>query len=172
MHPPACLWALLAICLLLIQTSVAIPLTEPAILGRPTKSLGKIDHVRLKSMVLISATPACRIILRTYASFLPLSLAASSLFTFYARLSASASGPWHYYPEVNRFTVHYGSIIISFQASHNYGIPWGFVAEFAAKMASVTERGFTGCFQGEYTHLGSGAVIRIGLRNVLVAAAA
>lgn len=123
-------------------------------------------------MIFISATPAYRIILRTYASFLPLSLAASSLFTFYASLSAAASGPWHSYPELHHFTVDYGSIIIDFQASHNYGIPWAFVAEFAAKMASVTERGFTGCFQGEYTHLGSGAVIQIGLRNVLVAAAA
>jgi len=61
---------------------------------------------------------------------------------------------------------------MDFRASDNYAIPWGFVAEFAARMATATERGFTGGFQGEYTHLASGAVIRVGLRIVLVAAAA
>jgi len=172
MHLPACLWALLATLLILVQTSAATFLTEPADHGPPGNHSNKIDRIHFKSKILTSATPAYRIILHTYASLLPLSLAASSLLTFYTRLFAAASGPWHSLPELHYFTAEYGCIIISFQASHNYAIPWGFVAEFAAKMASVTERGFTGGFQGEYTHLASGAVIRVGLRIVLVAAAA
>lgn len=172
MYLPACLWALLATLLILVQISAAIPLTEPAGLGPPRNSSSKLDITHFKSKILTSATPAYRIILHTYASLLPLSPAASSLLKFYTRLSAAASGPWHSLPELNYFTADYGCIIISFQASHNYAIPWGFVAEFAAKMASATERGFTGGFQGEYTHLASGAVIRVGLRIVLVAAAA
>ena len=172
MHLTACLWAFLATLLVLVQTSAAIPLTEPTDLGSPRNSSSKIDHIHFRNKVLTSATPAYRITLHTHASLLPLSFAASSLLKFYTRLSAAASGPWHSLPEMNYFTADYGCIIISFQASHNYAIPWGFVAEFAAKMASATERGFTGGFQGEYTHLASGAVIRVGLRIVLVAAAA
>ncbi len=170
MHLPTCLWAFLAT--LRVQTSAAIPLTEPTDLGSPRDSSSKIDHIHFRSKVLTSATPAYRITLHTYASLLPLSLAASSLLRFYTRLFAAASGPWHSVPELHYFTAEYGNIIITFRASHNYAIPWGFVAEFAAKMASVTERGFTGEFQGEYTHLASGAAIRVGLRIVLVAAAA
>ena len=53
-----------------------------------------------------------------------------------------------------------------------YTIPWCFFAEFAEKMLVATERGFTGEFDGEYTHLASGAVIKVALRVVMAAAAA
>lgn len=172
MHLPACLWAILATFLILVQISAAMPLTDPSDLGLPRNSSSKIDHMLFKRRTFTSATPDHRIILDTYATFLPLSLAASSLLNFYTRLFAAASGPWHSFPELNHFTAEYGSVTISFQASHNYAIPWGFVAEFAAKMALVTEKGFTEGFQAEYTHLASGAVIRMGLRIVMVAAAA
>ena len=39
-------------------------------------------------------------------------------------------------------------------------------------MIRATELGFTGQFEGEYRHLATGAVIEVGLRVVLVAAAA
>jgi len=147
MHLPARLWALLGTFLVLVQTSAAISLTEPADLGPPKDSSSKIDLIHYQSKILTSATPTYRIILHTYASLLPLSLAASSLLRFYTRLSAAASGPWQSLPELHHFTVEYGNIIINFRASHNYVIPWGFVAEFAAKMSSATERGLREVFR-------------------------
>lgn len=107
----------------------------------------------------------------TFAAFLNQG-ASTALLRLYTELLSNASGPWITLPALSYFALHCGSIYIEFAASEPYGVPWSFVAEFAAKMMKATQKGFTGAFQGEYRHIETGAVIWIALRVSMAAAAA
>ena len=109
--------------------------------------------------------------LTTFAAFLNQG-ASTALLRLYTELLFNASGPWVSLPARSSFTLHYGHIYIEFTASEPYGVPWSFVVEFAEKMVKATQKGFTGAFQGEYRHIETGAVIWIGLRLSMAAAAA
>ena len=122
--------------------------------------------------LVVSSSPTHALTVTTYASLLPLSVASSALGNFYTALFSSASGPWSNLPALPSFTAAYGNVFMDFRASEPYLVPWSFVAEFAERMMHATQRGFTGQFCGEYRHLATGAVIEVGLRVVLVAAAA
>lgn len=127
---------------------------------------------RFKTLTFYNPSHSHRLILTTFASLLPLQSASSALLHLYAELLSNASGPWVSLPAVSSFTACSDNLSIEFTAEGPYVIPWSFVAEFAEKMMDATEKGFIGCFQGEYRHLDSGAVIWVALRVGMAAAAA
>lgn len=112
-----------------------------------------------------------RLTLTTFAAFLNQG-GSTALLRLYTELLSNAAGPWASLPARSSFTLQCGHVYIEFAASEPYGVPWSFVAEFAEKMMKVTQKGFTGAFQGEYRHIETGAVILIGLRLAIAAAAA
>lgn len=169
--------SVLLIALLILAHTRAFPLTESLSLEITKEHLQTLPPLNPKYTIskrnlITSSTPTHALTLQTYASFLPLSLASSALQDFYTTLFSQATGPWQSLPNLPHFTAEYGNIFLNFQASPPYLIPWSFIAEFAEKMIRATELGFTGQFEGEYRHLATGAVIEVGLRVVLVAAAA
>ena len=172
MYCPTCLWAPFAALLLLAHASPAIPLTQLSSVGSPRGHQGVVVPIYLKRGIVTNVTPTHALTLHTYVSLLPLSTAASTLFELYTTLFSNASGPWRARPAYTSFTAHCGNIYIDFQTSDAYFIPWSFVAEFAGYMIRATEKGFTGGFEGEYKHRATGAVISVGLRIVMAAAAA
>lgn len=170
--PPILVLYLLAAASLAVYTSRSqvfpIALKADTVIQKPFPLLRR----DIRTHIFYNPAHSHRLRLTTFASLIPFRSASSALLQLYAELLSNASGPWLSLPAAAYFTARCGNIYIDFEASQPYRIPWSFVAEFAEKMMEATARGFTGRFEGEYRHLESGAVIRVALRVVLIAAAA
>lgn len=159
----------------LVLASSAVPTLPPSSLSAGATTTASYTPIprtkRFKTHTFYNPSHSHCLTIRTFASFLPLQIASSALVQLYTELISNASGELASLP-ISTLTASHGNIYVDFVASEGYNIPWGFIAEFAEKMLVVTERGFTGGFDGEYTHLASGAVIKVALRVAMVAAAA
>ena len=159
----------------LTVASPAVPTLPPSSLS--AQAIGTASHTplhrskRFKTHTFYNPSRSHCLTLNVFASFLPLHTASSALIQLYTNLISDAASEVASIP-ISSLTASRGSIYVDFVASEGYNIPWGFVAEFAEKMLVVTERGFAGEFDGEYTHLASGAVIKVALRVAMAAAAA
>ena len=99
--------------------------------------------------------------IQTWNSFLPTELAASTLTHFYSLVvdEASTTGPGE--PTLFR-AFEWENIRLEF-SSDARNVPWDFVATFAAHMAALTQRGFTGQYEALYVHMATEHSIRISL---------
>ena len=85
---------------------------------------------------------------RRYSEIVPIQYAASSLWLFYSALERQANGPWSTHPMQQELWVKLGNLRIRFVSLN--GIPWSFVASFAAKMINATLLGYTGTYDMTY----------------------
>ena len=99
--------------------------------------------------------------IQTWDSFIPRQVAASVLTQFYAMILDKAVNTSLDEPTLFR-AFEWDNIRLEF-SSDVRKIPWDFVAAFAAKMAAVTQRGFTGQFNAVYVHMATEHSIRISL---------
>ena len=163
-------WPLFA-ALFLFHLSTAVPSSSLGPLREHPRRTNAVDLLQRRKFV-YKATSTGAIALYTWNTLLPLSTASPALLELYTTLFNNASGPWRTLPRFSWFTAECRNIYIDFSASDAATVPWSFVAEFAAHMIRATEKGFTGEFRGEYRHFDTGTVISVGLRVVMVAAAA
>ena len=101
---------------------------------------------------------------QTFGTLLPIQLATSILANFYSHiidsiqssrtLSLGDAGPFQAF--------EWEGIRLEF-SSDGHRIPWEFMATFAARMAALTQRGFTGQFNAVYVHMATEQSIRISL---------
>lgn len=177
-HYPTVMRLLLIFVLSVVASDSLAILTLPPLVNSSPPQPSTRHHARalpskrFKTFTFYNPSHSHRLTLTTFASILPLQTASSALLRLYTELLSNASGAWVSLPAVSSFTACSEILSIEFTAAGPYVIPWTFVAEFAEKMMDATEKGFTGCFQGEYRHLESGAVIWVALRIGMVAAAA
>ena len=99
--------------------------------------------------------------IQTWDSFLPTQLAASVLTQFYSLIVDKAITTSFGEPTLFR-AFEWDNIRLEF-SSDVRDIPWDFVATFAARMADITQRGFTGQFNALYIHLATEQSVRISL---------
>ena len=99
--------------------------------------------------------------IQTWDSFIPVQLAASVLTQFYSMILDKAVTTGIDEPTLFR-AFEWDNIRLEF-SSDARKIPWDFVATFAAKMAALTQLGFTGQFNAVYVHMATEHSIRISL---------
>ena len=85
---------------------------------------------------------------RRHTQIVPVQYAASSLWLFYSALERQARGPWRFNPEQDELWVKLGNLRLCFVSLD--GVPWNFVAWFAAKMINATLLGYTGTYDMVY----------------------
>ena len=104
--------------------------------------------------------------LESTASFLPISIAATALSTFYKDIMSFAiDAAEAAEEEVLDLTIQFGYMFLDFIASEQLSpVSWDLVHDLAAFMLERTERGFTGSYHATLMNGGSLVMVRIGVK--------
>ena len=107
-----------------------------------------------------------KLYLESTTSFLPISIAASALSTFYLDIMSFAiAAAEAAEEEVLDLTIQFGHMFLDFIASEELSpVSWDLVHDLAAFMLKRTERGFTGGYHATLMNGGNLIVVRIGLK--------
>lgn len=105
---------------------------------------------------------------------LPIQAAANYLYEALDSMNTLAWNEWaKERAEHSALTLSKESISITFVSSDpNTPVPWQFIMFFCDELAFEAERGWTGIYQGSWTHLATHVVISITMHISMVAAAA
>ena len=100
---------------------------------------------------------------QTWESYIPVQFAATTLSHFYSLVIDEVQGGTSSLgnPEIFK-AFEWDNLRLEF-SSDSETIPWGFIARFAARMATMTQRGFTAQFNAVYVHMATEQSIRISL---------
>lgn len=100
---------------------------------------------------------------QTWESYIPVQFAATTLSHFYSLVIDEVQGGTSSLGNPETFRAfEWDNLRLEF-SSDSATIPWGFIARFAARMAAMTQRGFTAQFNAVYVHMATEQSIRISL---------